>query len=111
MNANFIDPGRFNTELLLEEARITRDETGGHVESWEEVAVIFALLEPMRANHRFGADQRLETLTHRITLRYRADLKSGMRLRKRDRIFNILTVHDPDESARYMVCKASEVGR
>jgi SPP1 family predicted phage head-tail adaptor len=111
MRATFIDPGLFRTELVLEAVAVTSDGLGGHVESWSEVAGLFALVEPVTATSVFGADQTLETVTHRITLRAREGLASGMRFRWGTRVFDIVTVHDPDESGRYLVCRTREVGR
>lgn len=111
MRAEFIDPGAFRHEILLEEATLTPDGAGGHVESWSEVASVYARIEPVSAASRFGADQTLETVTHRITLRYRQNIASGMRFRLRARSFAIVTVHDPDETRRYLVCQTREEGR
>jgi SPP1 family predicted phage head-tail adaptor len=111
VNAVFIDPGRFRTELMLEQAAALPDGMGGHAESWNEVATVFAGIEPVSAANRFGAGQALETVTHRVTLRWRPDVKSGMRFVKAGRVFAILTVHDPDETMRYLVCRVREEGR
>lgn len=110
MQAIFIDPGAFRTELALEQAVLTPDGSGGHVEAWSELGLVFARVEPVSAASRFGAGQTLETLTHRITMRYRGDVRSGMRFRRHNRIFAIVTVHDPDDSGRYLVCRAREEG-
>lgn len=106
----FIDPGALRTELALEACTPIPDGLGGFDESWLEKATVFARVEPASAASRYGAGQTLETVTHHITMRYRADISSGMRLRKQARIFSVLTVHDPDESGRYLVCKVEEVG-
>jgi len=111
MAAVFIDPGALRSELVLEAAAYADDGAGGQVESWSEVATLFAHVEPVEARSAFGAGQTLETTTHRITLRFRDDVASGMRLRRQERIFDILTVHDPDESGRYLVCRVREKGR
>ena len=110
MRAEFIDPGAFRHEVALERASLTPDGAGGHAESWSEVAVLFARIEPVSAASRFGADQMLETVTHRITLRHRAGVASGMRFRRLARLFAIVTVHDPDETGRYLVCRVREDG-
>lgn len=111
MRAAFIDPELFRTELVLEEVTVSPDGMGGHAESWSETARVFALVEPVTATSLYGADQTLETITHRITLRAREGLASGMRFRWGSRIFDIATVHNPDESGRYLVCRTREVGR
>lgn len=110
MNSTFIDPGLLRTELALEQCAEMPDGLGGHVEAWGEIATLFARVEPVRAESRHGADQSLETVTHRITLRWRTDIASGMRLTRLGRVFTVVTVHDPDDSRRYLVCRAKEEG-
>lgn len=114
MRSLFVDPGAMRNELALEQCIRTDDGLGGFTESWQEVATLFGMVEPVRADSVFGADQTLETVTHRITLRWRAGVASGMRLTKPApggaRAFDILTVHDPDETGRYLVCRVREKG-
>jgi len=108
MATEFIDPGALRTELALEAATPVSDGAGGHGEDWQEVATVFARLEPVTASARFGADQGLERITHRVTLRNRAGVAAGMRFRRNGRAFQIMTVHDPDETGRYLVCRTRE---
>lgn len=108
MRAEFIDPGAFRHEVRLERAALAPDEAGGHAQIWSEVATLFARIEPVSAASRFGADQRLETVTHRVTLRHRGDVEAGMRLTRLARAYEIVTVHDPDETGRYLVCRVRE---
>lgn len=83
---------------------------GGHAEQWDEVATVFGRLEPVGAAVRLGAGQALETVTHRVTIRCRDGISSGMRLTKGARRFAIVSVHDPDESGRYLVLRTREEG-
>lgn len=110
MKTLFVDPGALRTELSLQVASNSPDGIGGMVQDWTETATVFGQIEPVAAKARFGAGQSLETLTHRITIRWRAGVASGMRLVRQGRVFEILTVHDPDESGRYLVCNVSEEG-
>lgn len=110
MRALFIEPGALRHELALEAASLTPDDAGGHAQTWSEVATVFAMIEPVGASATFGADQTLETVTHRVTLRHRPGVASGMRFSGRGRVFDIVTVHDPDESGRYLVCRTREIG-
>lgn len=105
-----IDPGRLRTELALEAPAQAPDGAGGFAESWTEIALVFAEIEPLAARDRFGAAQTLEEVSHRITMRHRGDLRSGMRLVNGGRRFLIRTVHDPDETGRYLVCRVREEG-
>lgn len=108
MRLAFIDPGRFRSELMLEMPVRTGDGMGGHVESWQEIAVVFALVEPRSARRRWAAGQVNSRVTHRVTLRSRADIATGHRFRRGSRALTILSAFDPDESARYLVCDVEE---
>nr|WP_295470249.1 phage head closure protein [Mesorhizobium sp.] len=107
----FVDPGAMRTELVLEQATSTPDGAGGFTETWTEIATVFARLQPIVVRERFGADQTLEEVTHRVTIRHRPDVASGMRFVLGDRMLAILTVHDPDETGRYLICRTREQGR
>lgn len=106
-----IDPGAMSTELVLEQATATPDGAGGFAETWTQIATVFARLQPIVVRERFGADQTIEEVMHRVTIRHRPDVASGMRLVMGDRILQILTVHDPDETGRYLICRTKEQGR
>jgi SPP1 family predicted phage head-tail adaptor len=108
--ALFVDPGALRAELSLQRCDAGQDSVGGLVETWTETATVFARIEPVAAESVFGADQTLEAVTHRVTLRWRDDVASGMRFLKGNRPFHVVTVHDPDESGCYLVCRVKEVG-
>ncbi|MCV0396188.1 MAG: phage head closure protein [Rhizobiaceae bacterium] len=108
MKPGIVDPGRFRTELTLERVVPVPDGMGGYGEDWQEIATLMARIEPVRASSRPGADQALETVTHRVTIRARAGVEAGMRFARAGRTFAIATVHDPDETGRYLVCETRE---
>lgn len=106
----FVEPGSLRAELALQACTTAPDGLGGHAESWTETATVFARIEPVSATSVFGPDQTIETVTHRVTIRWRTGVASGMRFVRQDRIFDIVTVHDPDDSGRYLVCRVREQG-
>lgn len=103
-----IDPGRLRRALDLEQHVRTPDGAGGFSESWTKLATVFAELRPIVAASTVSADQEVESVTHRVRLRMRAGVSAGMRLREEARIYEIVTVHDPDETGRYLECRARE---
>lgn len=107
----FVDPGAMRVELALEQCFRQDDGMGGFVEEWLEIGLVLARVEPLSDRSFFAADQRQEEVSHRIVTRWRPDLASGMRLVKGARVFEILTVYDPDESGRYLACRVKEQGR
>lgn len=104
----FIDPGSLRQELRLEKSAVTLDETGALIEAWSEIASLWAQVEPMGPGQRLFGEQELGEVTHRITLRGRTEISSTMRFRKGTRLFQILTLHDPDETGRYLVARVRE---
>ena len=110
MRTLFLDPGSLRSELALQANTSVPDGLGGYAESWVEIATVFAKIEPVSATSRFGPDQTMETVTHRITMRWRSGVAAAMRFVRQGRIFDIVTVHDPDDTGRYLVCRAKEAG-
>ena len=111
MMTTFLDAGRLNQRLGLEQPVETPDASGGAEIAWTEVAVVWAALEPVGAAMRDIAQQSSEVISHRVSLRYRSDIASGWRFTRGNRTFSIITLHDPDETGRYLVCRTEEVGR
>ena len=108
MGLTFIEPGRLRTPLDLQAVSLVPDGDGGQIRHWQPVATVFALVEPVSALTRFAAAQALEEISHRVTLRFRQGVTAGMRFVRSGRNLVILTVHDPDETARYLVCLVRE---
>lgn len=108
MRGTFIDPGALRHELVLEASQPAIDALGGHSVTWLEAGIVFAGVEPVSTRSRFGADQMLEDVTHRVTIRHRDDVRPGMRFRWGARILDVVTVHDTDETGRYLVCRTRE---
>ena len=81
---------------------------GGSDVSWQELRQVWAHLEPVRADMRESAMQTNETVSHRIYLRQGGSIDTAMRFRKGTRIFQIDTLHDPDETGRYWLVMVRE---
>ena len=111
MRALTIDPGELRHELVLESATLSPDGYGGTTQSWTMAAALFARMEPLKARRAVNTGQTVRTVTHRMTVRQDVSIQSGMRFRKGDRLFDILTVYDPDETGRYLFCETSEAGQ
>lgn len=109
-----LDPGLMNTRLVLEVPQETSDGQGGVLTSWVAVTEVWAHVEPLvqgavwhRQMELAGAERAV--LSHRVTLRQRPDLQVGRRFRKGERVLNIRSLRDPDESGRFFLCDCEEV--
>ncbi|MBO9193561.1 phage head closure protein [Rhizobium sp. 16-449-1b] len=108
MRSVFFDPGQMTARLALEAPVETSDGQGGATVSFAEIASFWARIEPVSELREEQAGADVFTLTHRIWLRFRDDIKAGMRLRKGARVFAIRTWRDPDERGNYLVCLCEE---
>ena len=108
MSAAFPDPGRLRHRVTLAMPSGAPDGAGGASIAWTTVATVFALVAPARAAERAVAGHMATAVTHRITLRWRADLTGGRRAPPRGRPFRVLAAVDPDGSKRFLVLEAVE---
>jgi len=101
-----IDPGALNRRLALEAPVETADGAGGVVRIHQEVATLWAALEPAAARGEVVAAQLGATLTHRITIRHRAGITTRHRFRDGARIFRIVTIRE--RGGRFLDIQAEE---
>ncbi|MBB3963730.1 phage head closure protein [Rhizobium metallidurans] len=111
MRSVFFDPGQMTARLALEAPVETPDGQGGATVAFAEIASFWARIEPVGELREEQAGADVFTLTHRVWLRFRDDLKAGMRLRKGARAFSIRAWRDPDERGNYLVCLCEEESR
>lgn len=101
--------GKLRHRVTLQELVKTDDGYGGIVETWQDVATVWAAIEPLRGNERYTAQQVQSELTHKVTIRYRAGIKPQMRILYGNRVFDIEAVIDVDERHRWLELLCSEV--
>ena len=96
---------RFMLELPLERP----DGFGGAIRSYAPGPQVWGAIEMLSGHERVRADRPEQSLTHRITLRYREGVTGAMRLTAGLRRFAIRAAADPDGSKRDLVCLVVEV--
>jgi SPP1 family predicted phage head-tail adaptor len=104
----FLDAGQLTARLELEAPVAVSDGQGGAVLGYETRASLWARIEPVTQVLAEQAGAEMFSVTHRVWLRFRADLAAGMRLRKGARMFAIRAWSDPDETQRFLVCRCEE---
>jgi len=109
MNLTFIDAGQLTARLDLESRLELPDGQGGVTVSHAVEAALWARIEPVAAVEEEVGHVDRQVVTHRIWIRHRQGVKPGMRFRKGSRIFEIRTVHDPDERGGYLVAQVTEI--
>jgi len=101
--------GNLRARLVLEGPVETPDAAGGVTRTWATLASVWCDVATLNAQQRFEAEQIGQTVTHRLTLRWRAGLSTKQRLRRGTQIFLIRGVQDPDDKRRRLVCTCEEI--
>lgn len=108
MNVTFLDAGQLTARLDLEQAVESPDGQGGVTVSHAVESTHWARVEPVSGEHAELGHVERQSITHRIWIRHAGGVEAGKRFRKGMRLFDIMTVHDPDETGRYLVCRVKE---
>jgi len=101
--------GAMRRRLILEAPVATPDGIGGATLIFQTVAAVWARVEWLSGTERFRLGRPEQSASYRITLRWRAGIDAGQRLRDATRLFDIRAVDDPDGSRRRLVCLAEEI--
>lgn len=102
------DPGLLNRRLVLEAPLEMPDGAGGITRTFESAATLWASLVPLSSHEADEAAQRGVTVTHRIDLRFSADITPRHRFRDGDRIYRIVSLRDRDGRRRFLRIEAEE---
>lgn len=102
--------GKLRHRVILQRLSAGDDGYGGITEIWQEVAVLWAQVEPLRGNERYRAQAITAELSHKVTIRYRKNVVPQMRLVIGEQILNIQAVIDPEERHVLLELLCSEEG-
>lgn len=102
--------GRLRHRLTVQRPDRTADVGGGATITWTDVARVWGAVEPISGRETVVAERQQATVTHKVTLRYRADLDARMRILFGSRSFNIRSLVNPDERGRWLICLCEEGG-
>lgn len=103
--------GALRRRLLLEAPAEMSDGAGGQFRSFQTIAAVWAQVEWLSGDERWRGGRPEQVASHRITLRWRAGVDAGQRLRDGEQVFDIRAVGDPDGGRRRLVCLVEEVSR
>jgi len=85
----------------------TRGSSGEEIPNWQDVATVWAAVEPLRGREFFESQQVNAEVTTRIRIRYRSGIAPTMRAVYGNRIFDIQAVINVDERNRelHLMCR------
>lgn len=95
--------GRLRHRVTLQRFVAVDDGGGGTVEDWQDVATVWAAVEPIRGRERLEAMQLEQAVDHRVVIRYRPGLDGrNMRVLYRGRALHVAAVINVEERNRWL---------
>jgi len=101
--------GDLRHRITLQELVSIPDGMGGFSEGWQDVATVWASVEPLRGQERYLAQQAVQEITHKVTIRYRKSVSPKMRILFGNRVLSIVAVIDPGERRKWLELLCLEV--
>lgn len=101
--------GKLNQRATVLARTLSPDGGGGHSESWDAVASVWARLEPVSAADRFTADKLESRARHRLTLRRSNALAAGQRVQLGARLFAVRALLDPGPQSPFVTLSLEEL--
>src|SRR5690625_1847908 len=93
-----LDAGKLRHRVTIQKCVLGIVSVGGRKVTWDDVATVWAAIEPLSARERLVADQVQSEVTARITIRYRDDVDASMRIKHGNDTYNIHGVIRDNES-------------
>lgn len=87
---------RLRHRVTLQQPIEVSDGAGGYTLTWQDVAELWAQIEPLRGTEELQALQIKSEVVYRFTLRYREDITAEKRFTFSGKIFNIRSVFNVD---------------
>lgn len=94
-----MNPGKLRHRVTLQEYVEVVDKYGTPIDQgcWEDVAIVWASVEPIQGREYIQLQNTQSELTTRIRIRYRSGVKPAMQVLYGTRVFDIQSVIDPEE--------------
>lgn len=108
MNCCDITSGKLRNIIDIQRATTTPDGGGGSSVVWSTIASPRAFIKPISGGERFQAMRIEADTTHRVYIRYRADLLTSDRLNFNGRLMQIRALINIEERNRWLEIYADE---
>lgn len=101
--------GDLRHRITIQKRTTTINENGFEVETWEDYKTVWAAISNLHGREYFAAAAVQAENTVKFTVRYLPNLDPTMRIRFRDKTYDITAIDNIKYQNRFMEIKASEV--
>ena len=108
-----MDIGKLDKRITLQSRSATIDDYGQQINSWTDVATVWANIKPVSGREKMKAMQVDSILSHTVAVRYNATFMpprtvDAWRIVYNGRYFNIIAAMDLDEARKYIIFDCTE---
>ena len=100
--------GLLRDRIAFARKEMAAEPEGGHGVVYMPVATLWGRVRALSSRRQIEADGRGVTITHMVTLRYRADIRPGDRLTARGRHLFVERAEDIDGRRAFIACACSQ---
>lgn len=92
-----MNPGKYNHIIFLQSKTVTTDTYGGPVESWADVATVWARVQPIKGREMIAAQAAQSETAVRFYTRWFDGVTTAMRIVYAGKNYDITGIVDIDE--------------
>lgn len=100
--------GNLRHRITLQKPVVIKDSIGQELEEWQDVATVWASVEPLSGKEYFNVKQTNSEVSTKITIRYLESITPFMRVFFQKHTYNILSVINFEERNIYLQLLCSE---
>lgn len=99
-------PAKMDQRVTLQSVARASDSQGGWTDTWNNGASLWASIDQLKGYERMQAQQLQTPITHKVMIRYNADVTTANRLLYGTRVLNIKEVIElqPRKSFMQLLC-------
>lgn len=104
-----MDIGKLRHRITFQQLSNSKNEYGEPVEDWLDIKTVWAEIKPVSGKQFFAAKQINAEISHNVYIRYRNGLSPSMRIKFKERTFEILYIMNVNESNTLMQIYCKEL--
>ncbi len=101
--------GDLRQRVTLEAPSDSADDAGGFARGFIPLATLWARVSAQQGDAAFVEERREQTVTHLVTIRWRADVTNDMRFTMGATVLTILAAYDSDGARRFLTCRCRQI--
>lgn len=105
---NRVTAGQLNRQGVLQQEAVSRGPSGQPISSWSDVATVWFAMLNQSGREVVTAREVIPEMTHTIQIRYRSGVNGKLRFVFGSRIFDVLSVRNPEEANEMLLLDCKE---